>query len=36
VLALVREHWLRNDMSDIAYAAETILARADRTVRTEA
>jgi biopolymer transport protein ExbB/TolQ len=36
LLALVREHWLRNDMTDIAYAAETIHARADGTVRTEA
>lgn len=27
LLALVREHWLRADMTDIAYAAETMLAR---------
>lgn len=27
VLAMVREHWLRADMTDIAYAAETLLAR---------
>jgi biopolymer transport protein ExbB/TolQ len=26
VLALVREHWLRNDLADIAYAAEELLA----------
>lgn len=27
LLALVREHWLRNDMTDIAYIAEDLLAR---------
>ena len=26
VLSLVREHWLRSDLTDIAYAAETMLA----------
>jgi biopolymer transport protein ExbB/TolQ len=26
-LTLAREHWLREDMTDIAYAAETMLAR---------
>ena len=26
VLSLVREHWLRSDLTDIAYAAETLLA----------
>lgn len=27
VLTLVREHWLRNDLTDIAYAAEALLAQ---------
>lgn len=27
LLALVREHWIRTDITDIAYAAESILAR---------
>lgn len=27
VIALVREHWLRSDSTEIAYAAETLLAR---------
>lgn len=27
VLTLAREHWLRSDVSDIAYAAETLLAQ---------
>ncbi|CAN7348260.1 MotA/TolQ/ExbB proton channel family protein [Pseudoduganella sp. LjRoot289] len=26
VLTLAREHWLRNDLTDVAYAAETLLA----------
>ncbi len=36
LLALVREHWLRNDMTDIAYAAETLLSRhVSQDARTE-
>jgi biopolymer transport protein ExbB/TolQ len=27
LIALAREHWLRNDMTDVAYAAESFLAR---------
>jgi hypothetical protein len=25
-LTLAREHWLRNDLTDVAYAAESLLA----------
>jgi hypothetical protein len=32
VLSLAREHWLRTDMADVAYAAEALLAR--QTVTT--
>jgi biopolymer transport protein ExbB/TolQ len=30
LLSLVREHWLRADMTEVAYAAETVLARHTR------
>ena len=30
VLSLVREHWLRSDLTDIAYAAESLLAEQHR------
>lgn len=36
LLSLVREHWLRSDMTDIAYAAETLYARAAATETREA
>lgn len=39
VLSLAREHWLRSDLTGIAYAAETLLAAHDhkpRLVRAEA